>query len=114
MMNCGRPVGISPSTGAPEIAKLVRVPMISAASGPGTLLARFFGHRKTTPSVTTPTTSAAKFGFAMAPGIAVRAGIVPPPSGSWPNRRAICNAMMMQPMPLMKPETTGYGTSRMY
>jgi hypothetical protein len=39
--------------------------------------------------------TAIRFGSITAPGTAVNAGIVPPPSGSWPNRRESCSAMMM-------------------
>ena len=110
----GKPVGISPRIGAPDMNRLMTVPMISAASAPGIKRPRDAGQKKITPSDTAPIASADRLGSMTAPGIAVSAGMVPPPVGSWPNKRETCSAIMMTPMPLMKPEITGYGTRRMY
>ena len=70
-------------------------------------MASLFGQVNITTRVTAPTSRAGKIGSITAAGMAVRAGMVPLASGSWPNRRDTCRAMMMQPMPLMKPDTTG-------
>ena len=88
--------------------------MSSAASDPGTSFAHALGQANTAPRASAPTATADQFGSARAPGIAASAGMVPPPSGSWPNRRATWSEMITAPMPLMKPDTTGYGTSLMY
>ena len=103
----GNPVGMSPSTGAPGSARLSNVPVTSAASGAGMIFPQLCGQLKIMTRQTTPTVSAAKFGSITASGTAVRAGIVPLPSGSCPNRRESWSAMMIQPMPLMNPEITG-------
>ena len=86
---------------------LAMVPISSAASAPGTILPSFFGQVKTMTRDSAPTSVADHTGSMTASGIFFSAGMVPLFSGSWPNRRDTCSAMMMAPMPLMKPETTG-------
>ena len=107
MMNSGKPVGMAPNTGTLLKPKLTTVPTISAASGPGKYRPQLAGHKNTMARVKTPIPSASTFGLLIALGTSSSAGIVPPPSGSCPNNRASCRAIMMQPIPLMKPETTG-------
>ena len=110
----GSPVGISPKIGAPEIKRLNTVPIISAARGGGTIFASFVGQLKTINNVKRPKPKATQLGSKTALGIAVSAGMVPLPKGSCPKRRLVCKAIIMHPIPLMNPETTGYGTSLMY
>ena len=107
MMNWGSPVGMSPSTGTVLKPRLATVPVMSAARGPGKYRPHFAGHRNTIARVKRPIPKASQLGLDTAFGTSINAGIVPLPAGSWPNSLASCSAMMMQPIPLMKPDTTG-------
>ena len=106
-INSGRPVGMAPNTGTSVNARLTTVPVINAASGPGKYRPQLPGQKNTMPKVRIPTPSAPMFGSITAVGTSKSAGMVPVSAGSWPNSRASCNAIMMQPIPLMNPETTG-------
>ena len=103
----GKPRGISPITGAPDRTKMpISVLMTRAASGGEISRRSRPGMKSMMASARRPTISASKTGWLTTLGSLASAPMTPPDEPVKPNKGKSCRTMMMQPMPLMKPEMT--------
>jgi hypothetical protein len=93
----GRAEGISPSTGTSKNSSDSTVPAVSASNGEGSTRPMRRGVKKQIAIATAPISSAEPL-IAAPPAVALR-----------PSRGSICISSKMPPMPVMKPEITGYG-----
>ena len=105
---------MSPSTGTPGSAsQTTAVPATNAISAAGTIRVTRLGARYMIASEPSPTASASAWTLPRISGMAISTAMGPPPGVGSPSSGATCRMMMIQPIPLMKPDTTVYGTSEM-
>jgi hypothetical protein len=101
---------MAPSTGAVvKTHTTSNVPAARASSGAGIRRPIRTGRNNTIARLARPAMTASLCAWTNAcpmPAIAAR---VPPGGLTCPSRGASCKMMMMQPMPVMNPEITGYG-----
>ena len=106
-VSAGRPLGIGPITGTSKPASVDSAVIASrATSGAGTTRLMRIGVRNTITRVRRPSRTASPLMARSAAGSAMRAASGEG-AGAAPSSGAHCRAMMMMPMPLMKPDTTG-------
>ena len=107
--NFANPVGICPMVATLKFSAALRgVKTKIASSGVGTMRASFLGVRYKISIVATPSASAVKFTPAIACGSDFIAATVPPTPFA-PKIGLICNKIIINPTPLIKPDTTEYG-----
>ena len=114
MLNSGTPVGTAPICSISSDSNAARqLPINSARSGAGKYLLILAGVKNMTPITTRLSSKALMSSVMSICGTAESIDRVEPSMPATPNRGGSCRIMMIMPMPLMKPDTTGCGTSLM-
>mmetsp|Transcript_12739 Transcript_12739/g.39351 ORF Transcript_12739/g.39351 Transcript_12739/m.39351 type:complete len:451 (-) Transcript_12739:274-1626(-) len=112
-VSAGSPWGMAPSDGTerPKTAEAV-LAATSASRGRGMLHVNLAGNLYSMKRVKMPMASAQRLGLARANGRTFSALMTWPPP-ECPSITGICSEQMMPPIPVMKPDRTVLGTSRM-